>query len=67
MNQDRVVNDATHQPGVPPTDDIDDIVHRKEDEHTPPAMPPESENDFEKTIRGGDGGPGIHIPPANPD
>jgi hypothetical protein len=67
MSQDRVLNNATDEPGVPLTEDMDGIVHRKEDGRTPPAMPPESEADFEKAIRGEDGVPGIHIPPANPD
>ena len=31
--------------------DLDDLIHRQEDEDRPAAMPPETEEDFEKAIQ----------------
>jgi hypothetical protein len=58
------------QDALPPDEpiDLDELVHRQEDADQPPAMPPESMEDFEKVIEGEKrpvGGP--RIPPANPD
>ena len=47
--------------------DTDELIHRQENENAPPAMPPESLEDFEKAIRG-ENVPRVPAnPPANPD
>jgi len=50
----------------PPVEDVDELIHREEDAGTPPNMPPDSQEDFDKAIRGEDG-PSVRIPPANAD
>jgi hypothetical protein len=47
--------------------DTDELIHRQEDEDAPPAMPPESLEDFEKAVRGKTRPKVPAIPPANPD
>jgi len=52
-----------HTPAVV---DVDELIHRQEDRGTPPNMPPESQEDFDKAIRGEDE-PQIRTPPPNAD
>ena len=47
--------------------DTDELIHRQENENAPPAMPPESLEDFEKAIRGENVPRVPAIPPASPD
>ena len=47
--------------------DTDELIHQQENEDGPPAMPPESLEDFEKAIRGEHAPRVLRIPPANPD
>jgi hypothetical protein len=47
--------------------DTDELIHGQENEDAPPAMPPDSLEDFEKAIRGGTRPRVPSIPPANPD
>jgi hypothetical protein len=49
------------------TFDPDELVHDEENEDAPPAMPPESLEDFEKAIRGERERGLPRIPPAPPD
>jgi len=48
--------------------DLDELSHRQEDEDLPPAMPPETEEDFEKAIQGPEHLPrSPSVPPNNAD
>jgi len=47
--------------------DTDELIHEQEDEDPPPAIPPESLEDFETAIRGRKSPRPPAIPPANPD
>jgi len=50
------------------TIDTDELIHEEEDEGQPPAMPPESMEDFEKAIQEKEvRNRTPRIPPANPD
>jgi hypothetical protein len=48
--------------------DLDELIHRQENEDLPPSMPPETEEDFEKTIQGPEHLPrSSRVPPNNAD
>jgi hypothetical protein len=49
------------------TVDIDEAIHSAENPEQPPAMPPESEEDFEKAVQGNMTPDAIHIPANNAD
>jgi hypothetical protein len=46
------INQSSEEPSDNTTPDLDDLIHRRENEDLPPAMPPETEEDFEKAIQG---------------
>jgi hypothetical protein len=48
--------------------DLDDLIHRQENEDLPPAVPPETEEDFEKATQQSEPRPRIsRIPPTSAD
>ena len=60
---------AVQEDGLPDdTLDVDELIHKEENEDQPPAMPPDSMEDFEKAIQGEEVQRRVpRIPPANPD
>jgi hypothetical protein len=50
-----------------PVEDVDDMIHREEDDGAPPNMPPDSEEDFEKAIRGEHEPGRLRVPPSSAD
>jgi hypothetical protein len=66
-NLDDRFNPSSEEPSVESID-LDDLIHSRENEDLPPAMPPETEEDFEKAIQGPEHLPRIpRIPPSNVD
>jgi len=64
----RTFSSFSEDPGGETIPNLDDLIHRQEDEDLPPAMPPETEEDFEKAIQGPERLPRIpRIPPSNAD
>jgi hypothetical protein len=50
------------------TFDADEAIHNAENRDEPARIPPDSEEDFEKAVRGDNRTPeGIHIPTGNAD
>jgi len=67
-NLDDRINSSSEYSGGEIVPDLDDLIHRQEDEDLPPEMPPETEENFEKAIRGPEHLPRLpRIPPNNAD
>jgi hypothetical protein len=66
-NPDGPLDPSSEGTGEQTIPDLDDVIHQQEDEGQPSAMPPETEEDFEKAIRGPERPSLPRIPPNIPD
>ena len=62
------INPSSEEPSDETIPELDDLIHQQENEDQPPAMPPETEEDFEKAIQGPEHRRRIpRVPPNNAD